>query len=95
MTTINLDEFLKESGIEFRSLEQWAEWEWIIPARAVAGMELSELDAARAILIRDLRSEFGVNEEGVEIVLHLVDQVHGLRRALLSLRTELDVTQAR
>jgi chaperone modulatory protein CbpM len=89
MTTIDLEEFLRESGIEFRSLEQWVERRWIVPARAEADMELSDVDAARALLIRDLRSDFGVNDEGVEIVLHLVDQVHSLRRALLSLRTEL------
>jgi chaperone modulatory protein CbpM len=56
-------------------------------------MELSDADAARAILIRDLRSDFGVNDEGVEIVLQLVDQVHGLRRALVSLRMEIQATR--
>jgi chaperone modulatory protein CbpM len=93
MKTIDLEQFLEESGIELRALEQWIEKEWIIPDRAAAAMELSDADAARAILIRDLRSDFGVNDEGVAIVLQLVDQVHGLRRALVSLRMEIQASR--
>jgi chaperone modulatory protein CbpM len=93
MTAIDLERFLAESGIELQLLEQWIEREWIIPARAAEAMELSDADAARAILIRDLRSDFGVNDEGVEIVLQLVDQVHGLRRALVSLRMEIEASR--
>ena len=43
---------------------------------------LSEVDVARARLIRQLLGEMGVNAEGVGIILDLVDQVHGLRSAL-------------
>ena len=50
--------------------------------------EISDIDAARAVFIRDLQGDFGVNDEGIELVLHLVDQVHGLRRALAVLRDE-------
>jgi chaperone modulatory protein CbpM len=93
MTTIDLERFLAESGIELRSLEQWIEREWIILDRSAEATELSDADAARAMLIRDLRSDFGVNDEGVEIVLQLVDQVHGLRRALVSLRMEIQAAR--
>jgi chaperone modulatory protein CbpM len=88
MTTIDLEAFLRESGIEPRTLEQWIEQEWILPARTTVGLRFSDADAARAVFIRDLRSDFGVNDEGVEIVLHLVDQLHGLRRVLRGLRAE-------
>jgi hypothetical protein len=50
--------------------------------------EISDVDAARALFIRDLQGDFGVNDEGIDLVLHLVDQVHGLRRALAVLRDE-------
>lgn len=49
---------------------------------------ISDIDAARALFIRDLQGDFGVNDEGIDLVLHLVDQVHGLRRALAVLRDE-------
>ncbi|WP_337876822.1 hypothetical protein [Elioraea sp.] len=44
--------------------------------------ELAEADLARALLVRDLIEELGVNEEGVEVVLDLVDQLHAARAAL-------------
>ena len=48
-------------------------------------MNFSDMDVARAHLIRDLKGDFGVNDEGVDIILHLVDQLHGLRRAFAQL----------
>ncbi|MBV8443774.1 MAG: hypothetical protein JO312_25000, partial [Hyphomicrobiales bacterium] len=30
----------------------------------------------------DLRHNMGVNDEGLGVILHLIDQMHGLRRAL-------------
>ena len=40
------------------------------------------MDLARADLIRDLKHNMGVNDEGLDVILHLIDQMHGLRRAL-------------
>lgn len=40
--------------------------------------QFSEADLVRAWLIRDLKVDFGVNDEGIAIVLHLLDQLHGL-----------------
>jgi chaperone modulatory protein CbpM len=50
----------------------------------------SEMDVARAALIRDLKGEIGVNDEGVGIVLDLIDQVHGLRRMMRELLSSID-----
>ena len=86
MTTIEL---LRDCGVELRVLELWVEKGWIVPARAEERLDFSDVDAARAAFIRDLREDFGVNDEGIDIVLHLVDQLHGMRRALLGLRTDL------
>ena len=55
----------------------------MIPSREQGGASsFSEADLARARLIHDLRHNMGVNDEGLGLVLHLIDQVHGLRRAL-------------
>jgi chaperone modulatory protein CbpM len=43
------------------------------------GPLFSDADLARARLIQDLRLDFGVNDKGVAIILHLLDQLHGLR----------------
>ena len=44
-----------------------------------------EIDVARARLILDLQQNMGVNDPGVGVILHLLDQVHGLRSALSDL----------
>src|SRR5262249_12254478 len=49
----------------------------------------SDIDLARARLIRDLREDFGVNDEGISVILHLVDQMHGLRRSMQGLLDEM------
>lgn len=50
-------------------------------ARDESGAHLfEEIDAARIRLIHELEQEMGVNEEGIEIILDLLDQLHGLRR---------------
>lgn len=90
MTTIDLEVFLRDSGLQLQTLELWVERAWIAPAPAEPSLALTEADAARCRFIRDLQADFGVNEEGVDVVLHLVDQVHGLRRALLALRERPD-----
>jgi len=74
--------FLTSSGVEAQMLEFWIEQQWLIPTQTDAELSFSDTDVARARLIRDLKGDFGVNDEGVDVILHLVDQLHGLRRAL-------------
>ncbi len=50
-------------------------------ARDESGAQLfDDIDAARIRLIRELEGDLGVNEEGIGIILDLLDQLHGLRR---------------
>lgn len=86
------DEFLASSGLELHRLEICLEQRWLIPAETAAGATFSDRDLARAGLIRDLDRDLGVNDEGIDVVLHLVDQLHGLRQALALLREEMGRT---
>jgi chaperone modulatory protein CbpM len=79
-------EFLTSSGVEAPTLEFWIEQQWLIPAQIDVETRFSDTDVARARLIQDLKGDFGVNDEGVDVILHLVDQLHGLRRALKQLQ---------
>jgi chaperone modulatory protein CbpM len=72
-----------------RTLELWLEQKWLIPAQTPVGLTFSDMDIARARLIKELQADFGVNDEGVDIVLHLMDQLHGLRQALAQLRDDI------
>jgi chaperone modulatory protein CbpM len=75
-------EFLVQAQLEPETLEAFIEAGWLLPRGELANCEFSDLDVARAQLIRDLRQALGVNDEGIPIVLHLVDQLHGMRRIL-------------
>lgn len=75
-------EFLLRVRIDAAVLEAWIESGWLTPRHEGPRRAFSELDVARALLIRDLRQDLGVNDEGVAVVLDLLDQIHGLRRAL-------------
>jgi chaperone modulatory protein CbpM len=86
--TMNKQEFLTHAGVEVQTLDLWLEDRWLIPDQNSAGMNFSDVDVARARLIRDLKTDFGVNDEGVDVILHLLDQLHGLRRALEQLHKD-------
>lgn len=86
---IDVEDFLVQSGIRRETLTVWIEKAWITPTQGVARVELTEVDVARAYLVRDLSDELGVNEEGIDVALHLIDQIHGLRRLLGQLRSEI------
>ena len=75
-------EFLLRARLDAASLDAWIEAGWLAPRQAGPERAFSELDLARVCLIRDLREGMGVNDEGVAVVLDLLDPVHGLRRAL-------------
>ena len=75
-------EFLDRSQLDRETLEVWIEEEWLVPSGTATDQSFSEADLARATLIQDLMQDLGVNEEGVGVILNLLDQVHGLRKAL-------------
>jgi chaperone modulatory protein CbpM len=56
--------------------------EWLIPDRTAHQLAFTDMDLARANLIHDLKDKMGVNDEGLGVILHLLDQMHALRRAL-------------
>ena len=87
-------EFLLLARLDAAALEAWTEAGWLAPRQAGPEQTFSELDLARVCLIRDLREGMGVNDEGVAIVLDLLDQVHGLRQALRRVSSALQVLPA-
>lgn len=79
-------EFLASSGLDVRTLEWWLEQEWLIPENTASGVRFGDIDIARARFIRELKDDIGANDEGIGVILHLVDQLHGMRQALAELR---------
>jgi len=86
---IRIEEFLIRARLERRSLEAWVAAGWLVPPQTEPELMFSDIDLARAQLIRDLRDDLGVNDEGVSVILHLLDQMHGLRRTMRDLVDEM------
>lgn len=74
------EEFASRARIDVARLRVWLDEGWIVPARVGGTAVFGEVDLARAALIRDLDVMMGVNDEGIGVILGLVDQLHMLRR---------------
>jgi chaperone modulatory protein CbpM len=83
-------EFLAIIQLDAEVLQQWMQAGWLLPQEEGRTPNFSEIDLARAQLIRDLRQDLGVNDEGIPVILDLLDQLHGLRRALRLLLSTID-----
>jgi chaperone modulatory protein CbpM len=77
-------EFIAQSRLDAQILETWVAAGWLLPRQAGAKRDFSDIDLSRALFIHDL-GRLGVNDEGIPIILDLIDQVHGLRRTLRDL----------
>jgi chaperone modulatory protein CbpM len=93
---ISIHEFVIRARVEQQSVETWIAAGWLVPPQTEPEPMFSDVELARAQLIRDLREDLGVNDEGISVILHLIDQMHGLRRSLQSLLegTRGDASQA-
>jgi chaperone modulatory protein CbpM len=68
-------EFIDRLHLDIPTLNAWIEAEWLLPLTSRERLLFSEAYLARARLIRDLKVDFGVNDEGIAIVLHFLDQL--------------------
>lgn len=66
------------------AVELWIEAGWLLPLQE-GESRLSDVDLARAQLIHELKHDLGVNDEGIPLILDLIDQLHGMRRVMREL----------
>lgn len=83
---IGRQELFVRCGVEGETPEVWLAQRWIAPQDPQADACFGEADVARGRLIRELTRDLGVNEAGVDVIPHLMDQKHDLRRALREIR---------
>ncbi len=70
-----LNEVSEICNIPTEIIIHFIEEEWINPIDLELKM-LDEEDVCRILLIHDLKDKFGVNDEAVPVILHLVDQLN-------------------
>ena len=69
-------------GLRRETLHVWIARGWIAPLRKGGGYRYREIDVARIRLIEEFRSDMDIGEDAMDVILPLLDQVHGLRREL-------------
>ena len=72
------------------TLYVWIERGWLSPVRDGGAWRFREIDVARVRLIRELNEELDLTADALDVVLPLLDQVHGLRRELRRLADAVD-----
>lgn len=83
-------EFARELHIDIARLRVFIDRGWISPLIRDGRPIFRDVDLARAELIADLANEMGINEEGVDVVLDLLDQLYSLRFAFSNLIDALE-----
>lgn len=84
-------EFARELRVDGARLQIFIDRGWISPPVLEGRPVFRDVDVARVALIADLSDKMGVNEEGVDIVLDLLDQLYSLRFAFGNLIDALEV----
>jgi chaperone modulatory protein CbpM len=80
---LKIEQASQEAGVEKTVILDFVRRQWIVLS---SPDELDEEDLARIHLIIELQDDFGVNEAAIPIILHLVDQLHGMRLAVTRTR---------
>ncbi|GBQ22931.1 chaperone modulator CbpM [Gluconacetobacter sacchari] len=75
-------------------IQHWIDSAWLRPAGEPGAYVFDDIDVARARLIAELTGELGIGEDGMPVVLSLLDQLYDARRQMLRLRAALDRPQA-
>jgi chaperone modulatory protein CbpM len=96
---MEMREFLVRASVETDVLHPWIETGWLVPTDTEGRWTFREIDLGRAQLIQDLERDFGVNDEGIVLILDLVDRMSGMRRTLghlaVAIRRQPDDTRER
>lgn len=88
---LDQSEFAQEVRVGSERLQIFIDRGWISPPLLDGRPVIRDVDIARAALIADLADEMGINEEGIDLVLDLLDQLYGLRLAFGNLIDALEV----
>ena len=69
-------------GLTVARLRSFVAAECLAPAEREGRLAFAEADVARVQLLAELEQDFDLDAEAAGMVISLVDQIHGLRRAL-------------
>lgn len=89
-TVVTLEILCRAHGLEQHTVRQWIARDWVRPDSAPGDdYVFQDIDQARIRLIVELYS-LDIGENGMPVVLSLLDQLFDARRALSHIRATLD-----
>lgn len=86
-STMTFDEVVAHvRALTPEDLDAWVKARWVVPTADVGGAGgkpmFREADVARVALIAEIRYEFEVADDALDLMLSVLDQSHDLRRRL-------------
>ncbi len=91
---LSIEQVAAKSEVTRVEIRTWIELQWVLPAEQDGAYLFDEVDVARIKLITELRRDLEVNDAAVPVVLRLIDQVHGLHRAIGDLHEAIEALSA-
>ncbi|MFT8776165.1 MAG: hypothetical protein ABF893_05840 [Gluconacetobacter liquefaciens] len=85
---------VQAGNVSVVEVQHWIDSAWLRPEGEPGAYVFHDIDVARARLIAELTGELGIGEDGMPVVLSLLDQLYDARRQMLHLRAALDSPQA-
>ena len=76
---------MQEVRINHATLETYIRRQWVRPLKNKSGWVFEDIDVARLQLVCHLEQDIEVNEQGMDVVLSLLDQLYGLRAYMKNL----------
>ena len=73
----------RELNLDEETLVTWIDARLITPADS-EGPLFDDEDFGRLRLISEIRNTYNTNQESIEVILHLIDQIHLLNQQLIS-----------
>ncbi len=90
----SLEQVITEVEVDETEINRWIAQSWVLPIEEEGQLLFDEVDRARIRLIVELRRDLEVNDAAVPVVLRLIDQVHGLHRAIGDLHEAIEALSA-
>ncbi|MDO9182431.1 MAG: chaperone modulator CbpM [Bacteriovorax sp.] len=82
ISNMNINDAASIYGINIEHINYFINENWIFPNDPTNTL-LDEEDISRIQLIDELIFNLGVNEQGISIILHLLDQLNHLRQEII------------
>jgi chaperone modulatory protein CbpM len=86
---------LLQGQLDRATLETYIAHAWVRPVASDSGLRFEEIDIARIRLVRHLQVDVLINDNSMDVVLHLLDQLYELRRQLAAHENAGEITTAR